>query len=71
MMYPDLVRQLLATQSPQAPQLQAGIPAQLPAPSPGYSSHVQVTPARHIEDVAPLALDEPAWTPYAGMSNEW
>ena len=32
MMYPDLVRQLLATQQPgQQPQLQAGIPAQLPA----------------------------------------
>ena len=72
LMYPDLVRQLLATQQPgQYPQLQAGIPAQLPAPSPGYGSQVQVTPARRIEDVAPLALDEPAWTPYAGMSNEW
>ena len=71
MMYPDLVRQLLATQSPQVPQLQAGIPAQLPAPSPGYGSLQPVTHARRIEDVAPLALDEPAWTPYAGMSNEW
>ena len=64
MMYPDLVRQLLATQPSQAPQLQAGIPAQLSLPS-------QMTPARRVEDVAPLALDNPGWTPYTGMANEW
>lgn len=62
--YPDLVRQLLAAQQVQAPQLQAGIPAQLPQPTPQ-------TPARRLEDVAPLALEEPAWTPYAGMAGEW
>lgn len=67
--YPDLVRQLLAAQQPgQAPQLQAGIPAQLPA---GYGAQTPQTPARRLEDVAPLALDEPAWTPYAGMAGEW
>ena len=67
--YPDLVRQLLAAQQPgQAPQLQAGIPAQLPA---GYGAQTPQTPARRLEDVAPLALEEPAWTPYAGMAGEW
>ena len=66
--YPDLVRQLLAAQQAQAPQLQAGIPAQLPA---GYSTQTPQVPARRLEDVAPLALEEPAWTPYAGMSGEW
>ena len=67
--YPDLVRQLLAAQQPgQAPQLQAGIPAQLPA---GYGAQTPQVPARRLEDVAPLALEEPAWTPYAGMSSEW
>lgn len=72
MMYPDLVRQLLASQQTgQQPQLQAGIPAQLPAPSPGYTALQPVTPARRIEDVAPLDLDEPGWSPYAGMSSEW
>ena len=70
MMYPDLVRQLLATQSPQAPQLQAGIPAQLPAPA-GYAAETSQVPARRIEDVAPVALDDPGWTPYNGMSGEW
>ena len=64
MMYPDLVRQLLATQPQQVPQLQAGIPAQLSLPS-------QMTPARRVEDVAPVALDNPGWTPYTGMANEW
>ena len=69
--YPDLVRQLLAAQQPgQYPQLQAGIPAQLPAPV-GYGAQTPQTPARRLEDVAPLALEEPAWTPYAGMSGEW
>ena len=69
--YPDLVRQLLATQQPQqAPQLQAGIPAQLPAPG-GYSSPTAQVPARRLEDVAPLALDEPGWSPYTGMAGEW
>lgn len=66
--YPDLVRQLLAAQQPQAPQLQAGIPAQLPA---GYGAQTPQVPARRLEDVAPLALEEPAWTPYAGMAGEW
>ena len=69
MMYPDLVRQLLATQQPgQYPQLQAGIPAQLPA---GYGAQTPQVPTRRLEDVAPLALEEPAWTPYAGMAGEW
>ena len=66
--YPDLVRQLLAAQQVQAPQLQAGIPAQLPA---GYGAQTPQVPARRLEDVAPLALEEPAWTPYAGMAGEW
>ena len=66
--YPDLVRQLLAAQQPQAPQLQAGIQAQLPA---GYGAQTPQVPARRLEDVAPLALEEPAWTPYAGMAGEW
>ena len=67
--YPDLVRQLLAAQQPgQYPQLQAGIPVQLPA---GYSAQTPQTPARRLEDVAPLALEEPTWTPYAGMAGEW
>ena len=71
LMYPDLVRQLLATQPPQVPQLQAGIPAQLSALPPGYTAQQPMTPARRVEDVAPVAFDEPAWTPYAGMSSEW
>lgn len=67
--YPDLVRQLLAAQQPgQYPQLQAGIPAQLPA---GYGAQTPQTPARRLEDVAPLALEDPGWTPYAGMAGEW
>ena len=67
--YPDLVRQLLAAQQPgQAPQLQAGIPAQLPA---GYGAQTPQVPARRLEDVAPVALEDPGWTPYAGMSSEW
>ena len=71
MMYPDLVRQLLATQQPgQYPQLQAGIPAQLPAPG-GYAAETPQVPARRIEDVAPVALDDPGWTPYNAMSGEW
>ena len=69
--YPDLVRQLLAAQQPgQYPQLQAGIPAQLPAPT-GYSAQTPQVPARRLEDVAPVALEDPGWTPYAGMSGEW
>ena len=71
MMYPDLVRQLLATQPSQVPQLQADIPAQLSALPPGYTAQQPMTPARRVEDVAPMAFDEPAWTPYAGMSSEW
>lgn len=74
MMYPDLVRQLLATQQPghaqSSPQLQAGIPAQLPAPA-GYAAETPQVPARRIEDVAPVALDDPGWTPYNAMSGEW
>lgn len=73
--YPDLVRQLLNAQQPgqQQPQLQAGIPAQLPqlqAPG-GYTATTQTTPARRLEDVVPMTLDEPGWSPYAGMAGEW
>ena len=71
--YPDLVRQLLNTQHPgqQQPQLQAGIPAQLPQLQAGYSAQTAQVPARRLEDVVPMTLDEPGWSPYAGMASEW
>ena len=70
--YPDLVRQLLNTQQPgQQPQLQAGIPAQLPQLQAGYTAQTAQVPARRLEDVVPMTLDEPGWSPYAGMANEW
>lgn len=60
LMYPDLVRQLLAAQQGGAlsvPQLPAGTSyqAQLPAPT----------------TAAPQAQEDDAWTPYSGMSSEW
>ena len=61
--YPDLVRAMLQQQPAQpgqALQLQAGIPAQLPA-----------APVRRLEDVAPVVDDPAGWTPYTGMASEW
>lgn len=61
--YPDLVRAMLQQQPAQpgqALQLQAGIPAQLPA-----------VPARRLEDVAPVVDEAQGWTPYSGMASEW
>ena len=61
--YPDLVRAMLQQQPAQpgqALQLQAGIPAQLPA-----------APVRRLEDVAPVVDELAGWTPYSGMASEW
>lgn len=65
LMYPDLVRQLLAAQQGVAgPQLGAGQQAmwQLPAPAGRQVAR--------MEDVAPV-LDDSDWTPYGEMAGDW
>ena len=60
MMYPDLVRQLLAQQGRGAPQLPAGQTlGQAAGPAVGQASE------------GALAQVEDDWTPYGGMERDW